>query len=89
MHSYFCNQAGKGNVIASTHHGVEFPSVVGKNSIVGTQFHPQKSQTIGLKILSNFVNGMVIAKRRIIDAVASNGEMVKGKLQKSPKYRTA
>ena len=37
-------------------YGVEFPSIVWKENVFATQFHPEKSQTVGLKIIENFVN---------------------------------
>jgi glutamine amidotransferase len=41
-------------VAARTHYGVEFTSMIWKDNIFATQFHPEKSQKIGLKMLENF-----------------------------------
>jgi imidazole glycerol phosphate synthase glutamine amidotransferase subunit len=42
-------------VIAETHHGSTFASAVGRGSLLGVQFHPERSGTDGLRILGNFV----------------------------------
>lgn len=54
VHSYYVTDYEKSQLAASTNYGVEFPSVVCFNNIVGIQFHPEKSSAVGLKILSNF-----------------------------------
>lgn len=41
-------------VVSLTEYGQKFPSIIAKNNIVGVQFHPEKSQTNGLKIIDNF-----------------------------------
>jgi glutamine amidotransferase len=53
-HAYYC-QAWPEHVLAVTGHGGPFPSAVGRETICGIQFHPEKSQTVGLHILRNFV----------------------------------
>lgn len=45
--------------IATSEYGVKFPCVVGKNNIIATQFHPEKSHNYGLKIVENFVKEVV------------------------------
>ncbi|MFA5339625.1 MAG: imidazole glycerol phosphate synthase subunit HisH [Candidatus Omnitrophota bacterium] len=55
VHSYYAVPADKGCVAAWTGYGVKFPSVVCSDNIYATQFHPEKSQELGLKILRNFV----------------------------------
>jgi glutamine amidotransferase len=55
-HSYYPAPDDKDIVAASTDHGLEFVSVVWKDNIYGVQFHPEKSQEAGLKMLNNFVN---------------------------------
>ena len=42
------------DVLASTEYGETFPSIVGRSNVVGVQFHPEKSQVNGLRILDNF-----------------------------------
>jgi glutamine amidotransferase len=53
-HAYFC-QTSPAHVLAITDYGGPFPSVVGLEHITGIQFHPEKSQHVGLHILKNFV----------------------------------
>ncbi len=54
-HSYFVNPKDKTVVAASTDYGVNFASSVAYKNIFGVQFHPEKSQTVGLALLRNFV----------------------------------
>jgi glutamine amidotransferase len=54
VHSYYCIPTDETNVSAWTEYGRSFASVVGKDNIFGLQFHPEKSQSIGLRILKNF-----------------------------------
>lgn len=54
-HSYYPQPKEKAVVAASTDYGINFASVVWKDNIFGVQFHPEKSQATGLKILRNFV----------------------------------
>ena len=44
------------NVIATVDYGSQVVAAVGKENIVGLQFHPEKSQTIGLKCIQNFIS---------------------------------
>lgn len=54
VHSYYAIPAESSVVIASTDYGVEFASVLWRDNLYATQFHPEKSQTWGLRILRNF-----------------------------------
>ena len=54
-HGYYCDPAQNGDWLASTDYGVVYASVVGRESLYGAQFHPEKSQQVGLLILKNFV----------------------------------
>jgi len=55
VHSYFARPEDEAAVLATTTYGTEFPSVVARGSVIGTQFHPEKSGTAGLQMLRNFV----------------------------------
>ena len=54
VHSYYAVPAEPGVVAASTDYGVEFASVLWRDNLYATQFHPEKSQSWGLRILRNF-----------------------------------
>jgi len=53
-HAYY-GQAAPEHTLAITDYGRPFPSVVGRGEVYGVQFHPEKSQRVGLHILENFV----------------------------------
>jgi len=44
-------------VVGETDYGVEYASVVAQENISGVQFHPEKSQAAGLRLLANFARG--------------------------------
>ncbi|MBM3309585.1 MAG: imidazole glycerol phosphate synthase subunit HisH [Candidatus Altiarchaeales archaeon] len=54
VHSYYPNPGDKKTIAGATEYGVEFPSVIIKDNVYATQFHPEKSGNPGLKILKNF-----------------------------------
>jgi glutamine amidotransferase len=56
VHSYYVLPAEAGDVLATTEYGVEFASVVGRDRVWGAQFHPEKSQEVGLRLLSNWLS---------------------------------
>jgi len=56
VHSYHMNCLHKKDIIATSNHGHEITAAINKNNIYGTQFHPEKSQDLGLQILENFLN---------------------------------
>lgn len=53
-HSYFVNPQDVRLAAATTDYGVEFVSAIAVDNIYGVQFHPEKSQAVGLQILENF-----------------------------------
>jgi glutamine amidotransferase len=53
-HSYFVKPADKAIISTTTKYAIDFTSSIYANNIFGVQFHPEKSQTVGLKILKNF-----------------------------------
>ena len=54
-HSYYCQPWNSSDVIGVTSHGIEYVCAVAHDNILGVQFHPEKSQAVGLQILKNFV----------------------------------
>jgi len=56
VHSYVFRPADKANLWATTEYGGVVAAVVGQGNIVGTQFHPEKSQAAGLTFLGNFLD---------------------------------
>ncbi len=54
-HSYYLSLDDSRYVLGVTHHGVSFPSVVGKELVVGVQFHPEKSGDSGLRLIKNYL----------------------------------
>jgi glutamine amidotransferase len=54
VHSYRFAPTCPGDVLAETEHGERFASMVARGNVVGVQFHPEKSQTNGLRLLDNF-----------------------------------
>ena len=54
-HGYYCIPEDSADVLSMTDYGVHFASSVEQSNIYGVQFHPEKSQKIGLLILKNFV----------------------------------
>lgn len=54
VHSYYVAPDDEGIIAGTTDYGINFTSMVWKDNIIATQFHPEKSQETGLKILKNF-----------------------------------
>jgi len=54
VHSYYVKPRDNGIVLTTTDYGVDFISGIARGNVFGFQFHPEKSQKIGLKILRNF-----------------------------------
>ena len=54
VHSYYVKANNRGDVLATTHHGIDFDSVVRYKNIYGAQFHPEKSHSFGMRFLENF-----------------------------------
>ncbi len=54
VHSYYVEPADASCVYGTTDYGIKYASICGRDNIVGVQFHPEKSQTTGLKLLKNF-----------------------------------
>ena len=54
VHSYFCEASDESDVLGSTDYGDVYASVVTRANVCGAQFHPEKSQSAGLRLLKNF-----------------------------------
>ena len=54
-HSYYCQPNDPADVIAETSYGIRYACAVRPDNLYGVQFHPEKSQAVGLRLLQNFV----------------------------------
>jgi imidazole glycerol-phosphate synthase subunit HisH len=54
-HSYYCQTRDPSDILATTEYGINYASAVRSENIFGVQFHPEKSQSNGLRILNNFL----------------------------------
>ena len=55
VHSYQLNPTERSDLIAEADYGGAVTAIVGRDNIVGTQFHPEKSQATGLRVIGNFL----------------------------------
>jgi glutamine amidotransferase len=55
VHSYQFHTEDESAVLATTDYGGPVTAAIGRDNVVGTQFHPEKSQAVGLKLLANFL----------------------------------
>ncbi len=55
VHSYAMRCSDPGHVLAQVEYGALLPAVIGRDNMVGTQFHPDKSQAAGLRLIANFL----------------------------------
>ncbi|WP_458758916.1 imidazole glycerol phosphate synthase subunit HisH [Afipia sp. TerB] len=55
VHSYQLKPANENDVLARADYGGPLTAIVGKDTVIGTQFHPEKSQRFGLALISNFL----------------------------------
>lgn len=56
VHSYAFHAADPAQVLAETDYGSPVAAVVGRDNMIGTQFHPEKSQEMGLRFIENFLS---------------------------------
>ena len=56
VHSYYINAQNKSDVSAYTEYGQNLGIAVERDNVFATQFHPEKSGEVGMKILKNFIN---------------------------------
>lgn len=62
VHSYYCNTQDRSAVAATADYGITFDCAVNSGNIFATQFHPEKSGSVGLATLNNFVKYTETAK---------------------------
>jgi imidazole glycerol-phosphate synthase subunit HisH len=55
VHSFHLRAASRSDLIAEADYGGPITTIVGRDTMVGTQFHPEKSQRLGLKLIGNFL----------------------------------
>ncbi len=55
VHSYELKTAQRSDLVAQADYGGPLTAIVGRDNMVGTQFHPEKSQRLGLKLIANFL----------------------------------
>ena len=60
VHSYYCDTGGPA-LIATTDYGIDVPAIVGEGHVLGLQFHPEKSQGVGLRLLANALRSLGVA----------------------------
>lgn len=56
VHSYYVIPEDENVILATTDYGIEFPAIIQKDNVLGVQFHPEKSQNLGIRILKNFIS---------------------------------
>ncbi len=69
VHSYFCDAPAE-VVVATAQYGREFAAIVGRGNVLGMQFHPEKSQAVGLRLIENFVLDVAARAGRRSSALA-------------------
>jgi imidazole glycerol-phosphate synthase subunit HisH len=57
VHSFYCQPRDEEVVVGETEYGQRYASVVAQGNVCGVQFHPEKSQDVGLRMLRNFGRG--------------------------------
>jgi len=55
VHSFHLKPAERSDLVAEADYGGPVTAIVGRDTVVGTQFHPEKSQRLGLKLIANFL----------------------------------
>lgn len=63
VHSYFADPADRSPVVGETDYGLLFASVLARSNVVATQFHPEKSGVLGLRIYANWLASIGLAAR--------------------------
>ena len=56
VHSYYVEADSTDDCVATTEYGLEYTSIAARENVFGVQFHPEKSQQHGLRLLRNFAS---------------------------------
>jgi len=59
VHSYHFEVADPAHLIATVDYGQTLTAIIGRDNLIATQFHPEKSQALGLQLITNFLNWSV------------------------------
>ena len=70
VHSYYADPHDAAGVLGTTDYGVSFCSMYARDNVIATQFHPEKSGPLGLRIYRNFV---AMAARRLVSSLPPSG----------------
>ena len=55
VHSYHLQADNPNDIVATADYGMDVTAIVARDNMIGTQFHPEKSQTLGLALIANFL----------------------------------
>ena len=55
VHSYHLEPDSRETLVATADYGMAVTAIVARDNLFGTQFHPEKSQTLGLRLIGNFL----------------------------------
>jgi glutamine amidotransferase len=69
VHSYYVQPRDRSLVALETSYGDTFAAAIVRGNLIATQFHPEKSQRAGLRLLRNFVELSADSKRSELDLV--------------------
>ncbi|HOK02498.1 MAG TPA: imidazole glycerol phosphate synthase subunit HisH [Spirochaetota bacterium] len=59
IHSFYPEVEDKSWILGEAEYGLKFTCIVGRGNVIATQFHPEKSHKVGLRILENFVKNVI------------------------------
>jgi glutamine amidotransferase len=72
VHSYYVQPRDPSLVALETTYGETFAAAITRGNLIATQFHPEKSQRAGLRLLRNFIESCATAARSTVDVVPAN-----------------
>jgi glutamine amidotransferase len=75
VHSYYVDPGDPADIVAETEYGVTFASIVARDNVFATQFHPEKSAGIGLRIYRNFARMVAFSALAQTEAVTAGARV--------------